>query len=108
MNESMTVTVGLDVHARSIRLAAVRADELLDRMRDRHRLSKFCLRHGRLVPGLSWGVARRTWLSEQRFDFAAEQQAFDSYRHALDIADARIEQLEQAVRETAAQPPWRE
>jgi hypothetical protein len=26
----MTVTVGLDVHARSIRLAAVRADELLE------------------------------------------------------------------------------
>lgn len=29
MFESRTVTVGLDVHARSIRLAAVRADELL-------------------------------------------------------------------------------
>jgi transposase len=30
MSESTTVTVGLDVHARSIRLAAVRADELLE------------------------------------------------------------------------------
>ena len=30
MVESTTVTVGLDVHARSIRLAAVRADELLE------------------------------------------------------------------------------
>ena len=30
MIESTTVTVGLDVHARSIRLAAVRADELLE------------------------------------------------------------------------------
>src|SRR5919204_4351156 len=30
MDESTTVTVGLDVHARSIRLAAVRADELLE------------------------------------------------------------------------------
>ena len=30
MIESMTVTVGLDVHARSIRLAAVCADELLE------------------------------------------------------------------------------
>jgi transposase len=30
MFESTTVTVGLDVHARSIRLAAVRADELLE------------------------------------------------------------------------------
>jgi len=30
MSESTTVTVGLDVHARSIRLAAIRADELLE------------------------------------------------------------------------------
>src|SRR3954469_1889202 len=30
MFESMTVTVGLDVHARSVRVAAVRADELLE------------------------------------------------------------------------------
>src|SRR3954453_3054927 len=30
MVESRTVAVGLDVHARSIRLAAVRADELLE------------------------------------------------------------------------------
>src|SRR6058998_879491 len=30
MVESTRVTVGLDVHARSIRLAAVRADELLE------------------------------------------------------------------------------
>jgi transposase len=30
MHESTTVTVGLDVHARSIRFAAIRADELLE------------------------------------------------------------------------------
>lgn len=30
MQDSMTVTVGLDVRARSVRLAAVRADELLE------------------------------------------------------------------------------
>src|SRR5947207_953285 len=30
MSESMTVTIGLDVHASSVRLAAVRDDELLD------------------------------------------------------------------------------
>ena len=30
MDESMTVAVGLDVHARSIRVAVVRADELLE------------------------------------------------------------------------------
>jgi len=88
----------------------VRAREAarLDRMRDRHRLSKFCLRHGRLLPTSSWTVARRTWLSEQRFDFPAEQLAFDTYLHALDLVDARIGALEQAIRETAEQEPWHE
>jgi transposase len=77
-------------------------------MRDRHRLSKFCLRYGRRLPGLSWGVARRKWLSEQRFAFAAQQQTFDTYLHALDLVDARIEALERAIREAAQQGPWRE
>jgi transposase len=88
-------------------LVRAREDARLDRMRDRHRLSKFCLRHGRRLPGLSWGVARREWLSEQRFQFAAQQQTFDTYVHAVDLVDARIERLEHAIRETAAQEPWR-
>src|SRR5437868_3157976 len=131
-DSTTTVTVGLDVHARSIRLAAVRADGLLepihipsreleaardlvraredarlDRMRDRHRLSKFCLRHGRALPTSSWTVARRSWLSEQRFEFAAQQITFDSYLHTVDLVDARIEALERTIRETAGQEPWR-
>src|SRR5438034_1706816 len=31
-----------------------REDARLDQMRDRHRLSKFCLRHGRMLPTSSW------------------------------------------------------
>ncbi len=88
-------------------LVRAREDARLDRMRDRHRLSKFCLRHGLRLPTSSWTVARRTWLSEQRFEFVAQQQTFDSYVHAVDLVDARIEQLEQAIRETAEQEPWR-
>jgi transposase len=77
-------------------------------MRDRQRLSKFCLRHGRRLPGLSWGVARRKWLSEQRFPFPAQQQSFDTYVHALDLVDARICALERVIAETAEHEPWRE
>jgi len=88
-------------------LVRAREDARIDRMRDRHRLSKFCLRHGRGLPGLSWGVVRRTWLGEQRFEFAAQQQTFDTYVHALDLVDRRIEALERAIRETAEQGPWR-
>jgi transposase len=89
-------------------LVRAREDARLDRMRDRHRLSKFCLRHGRRLPTSSWTVARRKWLSEQRFAFAAQQQTFDTYVHAVDLVDRRIEALERAIRETAEQGPWRE
>src|SRR3954466_8171927 len=85
----------------------VRAREAarLDRMRDRHRLSKFCLRHGRTLPSSSWTVVRRKWLAEQRFEHAAEQITFDSYLHTVDLVDARIEQLERAIQEIAEQGP---
>src|SRR6266480_3132388 len=89
-------------------LVRAREDARLDRMRDRHRLSKFCLRHGRTLPTSSWTVVRRKWLGEQRFEFAAQQQTFDTYVHTVDLVDARIEQLERAIRETAEQEPWRE
>jgi transposase len=88
-------------------LVRAREDARLDRMRDRHRLSKFCLRQGLRLPGTSWGIARRKWLSERRFSFPAQQQAFDSYLHALDLVDARIAALERAIAETAEQGPWR-
>jgi transposase len=89
-------------------LVRAREDARLDRMRDRHRLSKFCLRHGRLLPTSSWTVVRRKWLGEQRFEFAAEQLTFDTYVHVVDLVDARIEALERAIRETAEQGPWSE
>ncbi|MGH3134235.1 MAG: IS110 family transposase [Gaiellaceae bacterium] len=66
-------------------LVRAREDARLDRMRDRQRLSKFCLRHGRLLPTSSWTVVRRKWLSEQRFEFAAQQITFDTYLHAVDV-----------------------
>ena len=89
-------------------LVRAREDARLDRMRDRHRLSKFCLRHGRILPTSSWTVVRRKWLGEQRFEIAAEQLTFDAYVHAVDLVDARIEQLERAIRETAEQGRWAE
>ena len=89
-------------------LVRAREDARLDRMRDRHRLSKFCLRHGRRLPGASWGIARRKWLSEQRFDFTARQHTFDTYLHTVDLVDRRIEELERAIREAAEHGPWRE
>jgi transposase len=89
-------------------LVRAREDARLDRMRDRHRLSKFCLRHGRLLPTSAWTITRRKWLGEQRFEHPAEQITFDSYLRTVDLVDARIGQLELAIRAAAEQGPWRE
>jgi transposase len=89
-------------------LVRAREDARLDRTRDRQRLSKFCLRHGRLLPTSAWTVVRRKWLGEQRFEHASQQIAFDAYLHAVDLVDARIVKLEEAIRETAQQEPWAE
>jgi transposase len=87
-------------------LVRAREDARLDRMRDRHRLSKFCLRHERPLPGQSWSVSRRIWLSRQQFAFPAEQCTFETYLHTVDLVDRRIEALESAIRETSEQGPW--
>lgn len=83
-----------------------REDARLDRMRDRHRLSKFVLRHERRMPCQSWGVKRRKWLGDQRFDLPAGQHAFDSYLHALDLIDRRVEVLEAQIDVLAVEGPW--
>lgn len=89
-------------------LVRAREDARLDRMRDRQRLSKFCLRHDRRLPTSAWTVTRRKWLAAQRFSHPAQQQTFNAYLHAVDLVDARVEQLEQAIRQAAEQGPWRD
>lgn len=87
-------------------LIRAREDARIDRMRDRHRLSKFCLRNGLTLPGRSWGVTRRTWLSRQSFEHPTRQRAFETYCHAIDLVDARIEALEAEIGQVAIEGPW--
>ena len=88
-------------------LIRAREDARLDRMRDRHRMSKFMLRNGRPIPGKSWGVTRRAWLGAQRFERSAQQLTFETYLHALDLVDRRIEALEREIATLASSEPWR-
>ncbi len=89
-------------------LVRAREDARLDRMRDRHRLSKFCLRHGRaaadqLLDASRVAVALRAALRVRR-------RAAD-LRHLPARGRPRrrpIDALERAIRETAEQGPWRE
>jgi transposase len=89
-------------------LVRAREDARLDRMRARHRLSKFLLRHDRTMPTQCWGLTRRAWLGRQAFDRVGEQHAFDDYLLAVDLVDRRIGKLEAAIGDLATDGPQRE
>jgi transposase len=86
-------------------LVRAREDARLDRMRARHRLGKFVLRHDRRMPTTCWGVTRRAWLGRQVFELAGQQQAFDDYLFAVDQLDRRIAALESEIARLAADGP---
>ncbi len=89
-------------------LVRAREDARLDRMRARHRLGKFCLRHERGMPTTCWGTTRRAWLGRQAFSLPGQQQAFDDYLFAVDQVDRRIERLEAELDRLAWEGPHRE
>lgn len=86
-------------------LVRAREDARLDRMRARHRLGRFLLRHDLRMPTQCWGPTRRAWLGRQSFERVGEQQTFDDYLLAVDQVDRRIEQLERAIAQLAAEGP---
>lgn len=89
-------------------LVRVREDAVADRLRARHRLSKFLLRQGRAHHETkSWGVAHRAWLSAQRFEWLSLQQTFVAYVRALEDTEAHLHTLDQQVVELAHQEPYR-
>jgi transposase len=89
-------------------LVRAREDARLDRMRARHRLGKFILRHDRRMPTTCWGVTRRAWLGRQAFELPGQQQAFDDYLFALDQVDRRIGNLEAELSRLAQDGPHQE
>jgi transposase len=59
-------------------LCRTRADMVADRMRARHRLSKFLLRHGQVWrDGKAWTLGHERWLLTQRFTEPALQTTYD-------------------------------
>lgn len=89
-------------------LVRAREDVLADRLRVRHRLSKFLLRQGRVYRETkAWGVAHRAWLPTQRFEWGALQQTFEAYVRAVEDQEAHLHTLDQHVAELAQQEPYR-
>ena len=88
-------------------LVRAREDALADRLRARHRLSKFLLRQGRFHHDTrAWSQAHHGWLRQQRFELAPAQQTFDAYLRALEEAEARLESLNTQVLELAQTPAY--
>jgi len=90
-------------------LCRARDDARQDRMRCRHRLSKFLLRRGiRYTAGRkAWTQAHRSWLRKLRLDGAWEQVVFDDYHLALEQVDARIAALDREIEALAQEPAYR-
>lgn len=81
---------------------------MIDRLRARHRLSKFLLRQGRVNRETkSWGVAYRLWLKKQEFEWAPLQQTFAGYVRALDDADAQLQAYDQQLEDLAQREAYR-
>jgi transposase len=76
-------------------LCRTRGDMVQDRMRARHRLSKFLLRHGQVWrDGKAWTLAHERWLLTQRFTEPALQTTYDHYRAVLASRDAQLEAIQ--------------
>jgi len=88
-------------------LVRAREDAVVDRLRARHRLSKFLLRQGRVYRETkTWGVAHRQWLTAQRFEWPALQQTFEAYVRSLDETQARLDGLEAQLQALAQRAPY--
>ena len=83
-------------------LVRAREDGLADRLRARHRLSKFLLRQGRVYRETkSWGVTHAAWLRSQKFEWVSLQQTFEGYMRTLNDAEARLETFDQQLQDLA-------
>lgn len=78
-----------------------------DLMRCRHRLSKLLLLHGRVYPEKNtWTRRHREWLSRQRFDEPALEQAFLDGLAAVDGLVARRQALDERLSRLASEGEW--
>jgi transposase len=86
-------------------LVRARDDAVRERRNARHRLKALLLRNGILYSGKSsWSDAHLRWIARLKMEHATQQIGFQEYVHSINESTARIERLEQAMRD--ALPDW--
>lgn len=82
-----------------------REDAVREQRNSRHRLKALLLRNGIAYSGRSsWTAAHLRWLASVKMPEPPQQLAFQEYLHAISESTARIQRLEQAMRELL--PHW--
>jgi transposase len=88
-------------------LLRCREDLAEDVTRQRHRLGKFLLRHGRIWrEGRAWTLRHWAWLRAQRFEDPVAQRTFEEYLAQLDFGIDRLRALDGELVAVAQQAPW--
>jgi transposase len=88
-------------------LVRAREDVLSERLRSRHRLGKFLLRHGLVWRTTkAWGSRHRVWLKELRFELASETRTFEAYLRGMEEVEARLNGLDREVLALAENGTW--
>lgn len=88
----------------------VRARDQLrrDAARQRHRLSKFLLRHGLVWRETrNWSKAHWAWMRQLKFGEPAAQKTLDEYIAVVDFSLDRLKALDRDLEELADQEPWK-
>ena len=86
-------------------LVRAREDAVREQRNARHRLKALLLRNGITYAGRSsWTAAHLRWLARVKLPEPPQQLAFQEYLHAITEAGARIQRLEQALRDLL--PQW--
>ena len=86
-------------------LVRARDDAVRERRNARHRLKALLLRNGIIYSGKSsWSDAHLRWIARLKMAHPTQQIGFQEYVHSISESTARIERLEQAMRD--ALPDW--
>jgi transposase len=86
-------------------LVRAREDAVREQRNARHRLKALLLRNGIVYAARSsWTAAHLRWLGSVKLPEPPQQLAFQEYLHAISESTARIQRLEQALRELL--PHW--